>query len=909
METRKTIKKGVVTLVCLLLLASMFLMVACDEKNNTTGGGSDDGNGGEQLPSINIVTSVADGTVVNKGDKITFVVAVSDNSPYTVFVDNTDVAKVEGNTLFVMAEATKDLEFKLVVRINRLPGVTKAVTFKMKAPVKLPTISMKANKPELARLAKGDTITVNATASDGSDVLLSVSNETLAKVEGNVVTIVEEPTHEESLSVTATLKDYPSVYVTRQYYVKAPAIDGQVNGSNGNVLTTDAFKALGNKSITVNGVVTDYFFDSSDGATTTHEYISKVMMEEGKWYGEWYATPEDGSEPTVITDSFVASENANYVGSDGVIGRALQRVYIDKNNQVATRIEMGSLSVPYLWQNQHLWNHIEEFGTNISKKFVYRPNEDVFEYVWKEYDDQGAEHVADEYDYYLMTYLSFSFTPMLEDTLENVYFKMENGEITQVLAKTVEETGTNKNRAYTEAVFTFENVGTTTVPTIKPYEKDARNEPLATALEKMKNATSYTFETAEVATSTPTYNPGDYETGATASASFPAGANSGTVGLKGRVTQDAILLTRTGKYENYFEGNYPYYFEYKGYKNNADGTYDYFERNFKTQVFEGKRKYEGTIASAGIAPTWNLSADVFKFAGSNTDANNNTVTKYVLRSTQIIEGAAKEVCMHSDVNNTVASSQVAFTITVDSEGNVVSTTFPYEYPGYSGYCKTTYSQVNKTQFTDEFDGYVERVLPEWSDLKTVKYYHKHTSDLKQYDCYNAKAKDPYHFYPDKCTHIASLDVVINNVFGDNASVFPSASAFRRIFDDNLNLAGDTNEILGFFDYNTEVLPDESVKYTDFVTWTASAPDEYLDEKGALYGDGFNSFFERMNSEMQNLGFTFNSSVSDLTGGASGTLDKKAVYSIEGKLTIVYVIGRNNRVDVDVYNFGDYNIGA
>ena len=897
METRKRMKKSVIALVCVLLLASMVLtLVACDDK--------EDGN----VPTINIVTSVAEGSIVNKGDKITFVVAVSDNSAYTVTVSNTDVASIVGNTLYINAEASQDLDLNLIVSINRLPNVKKVVTFKMKAPVVLPTLTVKASKPEKTRLEKDDTVIVNAVSSDGSDVVLGVSNETLAKVEGNVVTIIAEPAHEESLTITASLKDYPSVLVARQYYVKAPTIDGQVTGANGNVLTTAAINALGNKSITVNGVVTDYFFDASDGSTTTNEYITKVLMEEGKWYGEWYATPEEGKQASVITDSFVATEEANYIGEGGVVGRGVQRVFIDKNNQVSKKLQTGSFSVPYLWDNQHYWNHIQEFATNISKKFVYRPDEDVFEYVWKTYTEEGLEVVEDEYDYYLMTYLSYSFTPMLDETLENVYFKMENGEITKVLAKTAEQTGSNKNRAYTEIVFTFENVGTTVVPNPQPYETDARNEALATALAKMKNATSYSFETAEITTQEPTIDPGDYELSASTSAtSFPAGASTGTVGLKGRITQDAILLTRTGKYSYTMDGDMPYHFQYTGYKNNADGTYDYFERNFKTQVFEGKRKYEGSIASAGIIPGWDISADVFKFAGSNTDADGKTVTKYVLRNTQIIEGAAKEVCMHTNVNNTIASSQVAFTIIVDSEGNVVSTTFPYEYPGYSGYCKTTYSQVNKTQFTDEFDGYVERVMPEWSDLKTVKYYHKHTSDLKQYECYNANAKDPYHFYPDKCTHIASLDVVINNVFGDNASVFPSASAFRRIFDDNLNLAGDTNGILGFFDYKTEELADGTEKYTDFVTWTASAPDEYLDEKGALYGDGFNSFFARMNSVMQNLGYTYNSGVSDLTGGASGTLDKKAVYSIEGKLTIVYEIGRNNRVDVDVYNYGDYKI--
>ena len=355
------------------------------------------------------------------------------------------------------------------------------------------------------------------------------------------------------------------------------------------------------------------------------------------------------------------------------------------------------------------------------------------------------------------------------------------------------------------------------------------------------------------------------------------------------------------------DGDLPYHFQYTGYKNNTDGTYDYFEYNFTKRQLEGKQKNEGTIASAGILPGWDISPNVFKFAGENTDADKKKVTKYVLRNTQIIEGAAKEVCMHSDVNHTVASSHVDFMITVDSDGNVVSTTFPYATASYAGYCKTTYSKVNQTQFTDEFDGYVQRVFSEWSDLKTIKYYHKHTSDLKQYECYNGKADDPYHYYPEKCTHIASLDVVINNVFKANASVFPKVSDFRRIFEDNLYLAGDTNDVLGFLDYKTEELADGTEKYTDYVTWVAKAPKKYLDENGALYGDGFNALFAQLNSVMIGLGYTYNSGVSDLTGGASGTIDKKAVYSVEGKLTIVFTLARNARIDIDVYNYGDYKI--
>lgn len=902
METRKRIKKSIVALVCVLLLASMvFSLVACDEK------------GDPNVPTINIVTTpYEDGATVSKGDKITFVVAVSDGSPYTVFVDNTDVASVKGNVLTINKDVTVDTDIKLIVKINRLPNVTKSVTFKMKAPVSLPTLSMTANKPEKSRLAKDDTITINASASDGSDVILSVSNENIAKIEGNVVTVIAEPEHEESLVVTATLANFPSVMKSKQYYVKAPEIAGQVTGKDGNVLTTDAIKALGNKSITVNGNVKDYFVDASDGSTTYNEYISKIMMEEGKWYGEWYAVnnseEEESSTPNIITDSFVSTEEANYVGEYGDIGHGIQRVFIDKNNKVSRKLETGSLSVPYLWENLHYWNHVEEFATNISKKFVYRPEEDVFEYVWKTIDSDGAEVVEDEYDYYLMTYISYSFTPMMDETLENFYFKMENGEITKIIAKTAEQTGSNKNRAYTIVEFTFENIGTTTVPEPTPYEKDSRNNALATALEKMRNATSYTFETAEVATSNPVGDPSDYEVSASTSASFPAGANTGTVGLTGRITEDAILLTRTGKYDYTMDGDMQYHMEYTGYKNNDNGTYDYFEYDFSEKALKGKRNYEGTIASAGVLPGWDLSEDVFVFDGSSTDRNGKTVTKYVLRNSQIIEGAAKEVCMHSNVKNTVASSNVEFSITVDSDGNVVSTTFPYAYGSYAGYCRTTYSKVNSTQFTDEFNNYIQRVLPEWEDLQTVKYYHKHTSDLSQYECYNAKGgENACHYYPDKCTHIEYLNVVIEKVFGDAASVFPKLSDFRKIFDDNVNMAGDTNDILGFYDFNHEELADGTDKYTDFVTWTASAPDEYLDANGALYGDGFNAFYARLNNVMVNLGYTYNSGVSDVTGGESGTIDKKLVYSVEGKLVIVYTVGRNNRVDVDVYNWKDYSV--
>lgn len=893
METRKTLKKSVISFVCVLMVACMLFLVACDDK------------GDDNLPSINITTSVDDGSIVTKGNKIQFLVAVSDNSPYEVSVDNEELAKLSGNTLIILKDATEDTEIKLTAKIKRLPNVSKTVTFKMTAPVQLPEIYMTSSKPENSRLEKGDKFTVNASSTDKSPVILSVSDETLATISGNEITIIGEPAHDSTLVVTATLKDFESVTKSRTYYVKAPTVKGQVQGKDGNILTTELIEALGNKNITVNGVVTDVFYDAADGSTTNREYQTKVMMSEGKWYGEWFATPVGDEKATVITDSYKASESADYKDANGTIGHATQRVYINKDNKVATKVQTDSMSFPYIWENQHYWNHIGQFAKNVEKKFVYRPEEDVFEYVWKIVDSEGKEYVDDEYDYYLMTYLSYSFTPMLEDTLENLYFKMENGQITKILAKTAEETGTNKNRAYTTIEFTFENIGETVVPDPAPYKHDVQNDALATALAKMKAATSYAFKTSEVATTTPTINEGDYtasisSASAAATTKFPAGGYSGTVGLAGKVTQDKVLLTRTGKYEYYSDDTAPYWFKYSGYYQIDESTYDYFEYNTTSKKLEGVNQYVGSLTE--LLPGWNLSADVFQFAGSQTDANNKTVTKYVLRNTQIIEEAAKEVCMHSDVNSTTASSQHAFTITVDSNGNVVSTSFPYAYSAYAGYCLTTYSKVNATDlFTDEFDGYQPRVLPEWEDLSTNAYYNLHTSDFKQYPCYNKKTGAFHDPSAGPCTHNVTLDVVIANVFKDNASAFPTMATFRRIFGDDINTPF-------FYEYDSEELADDTTVYTDYVKFTSVAPQKYLDEKNNLTKTGFNEMFAEIKSVMNSVGFTYNSGVSDVSGGLSGKADRKMVFSYGDKLTIVMTNNHTRYFWLSVYNFGDYNVG-
>lgn len=896
METRKFIKKSVCTLVCLLLIASLFLMVACDEK---------EGEGDENLPTIKVQTDVAEGSVLTKGQKVNFMVMISDDSPYTVSVSDETLAKVSGTTMQILKDVSVDTEISLIVSVDRFPNHKKFVTFQLKAPITLPTIYMSANKAENSRLDINDEITITATASDDSDVVLSVSDTTLASINGNVVKIIAQPEHETTLIVTVALKDFPTITASKSYYVMAPVVEGQVTGANGNVLTTQLIQALGNKNITVNAAVTDVYV-ADDGSEEEVEYKSTVKMDEGKWYGEWYAVVEDGVTPNVIVDSYRKSsttaktyETDYSTGISTVVeGHAFEKVYINKDNEVASQIQTDSRSYPYLWENNHLWNHMEEFASDVATKFVYRETEDVFEFYWKSVDSDGNVNIFDAYDEYLMTYLAYSFTPMLSDTFENLYIKMEDGEITQLLVKTA-ETVSGSSRYYTEVVFTFENIGETEVPEPQVYSADSRNEALATAIEKMKNATSYTFSTEEIATSSPSYDESDYTIdSASTAASFPMGAATGTVGITGKLVKgNAVLIKETGMYTSTMEGDAPYWMSYSGYKDNGDGTYDEFVYNSSTQRLEGTHQYSGTLND--MLPSWDFNVNIFKFNGSQTDANGKTVTKYVLRDSTISGEVAKEVCMHSNVKNTVSSSQYAFEIAVDSDGNVVYTSFPYEYSSYAGYCKTTYSKVNSTAFTDEFDTYVQRVLPEWSDIETSTYYYKHTNDFKKYDCYDEDKDDPYHV--GVCDHVATLDTVIYNVFGLTTAQFPTMATFRQIFGDNIYTPY-------FFEYDVTELADGSKQYTDYVFFTAQAPAEYLDDKGNLSDAKFLELYAKMISAFEgaNLGITASASNTDYTGGTIGQSDRWVAFANDN----IIISLNNNHTKyfwIEIHKLGDWTL--
>ena len=882
MEKRKFMKKGIVALVCILVLASMvFTMVACDDKD-------------EDLPTITIETEPEAGAELHGGDEVVFLVSISDNSPYTVFVDNEKLAKINGKKMQILKDPVMDTEINLIVKVNRFPNLTKSVKFVVKAPSTLPTLSMSSKTPSGTKLKEGDTVVINATSSDGSEVLLSVSDNKLASVSGNNVSIISTPEYTSLLTITASLKDYPSVTRERKYYVSAAEKEGEVKGKDGNVLTTESLKALGNESITVSGTVKDVYIDTENTANnSTDIYNTKVMMSDGAWYGEWYA---DGSKDNLIYDNYRKGDTADYtyVNNDGEIttgGHALERVYIGKNNTVQRKIESDSMSNAFVWENQHLWNHIAEMATDINSKFIYDSANDVFTYEWYIVENKNII-VKDQYDYYLMTYLSYSLTPFLDDTLDSISFRMENGNITKFFARTETETGDGKV-AYTEVELSFSDIGTTTVPEPTPY-KHIEDSALAKAIEKMKNATNYTFSAKEVATTKPTTDPSDYDMSASTSADFPTSAKKGTVGVVGRITSDKILLKRTGEYEQYNDSQY--WIEYTGYNQVSADKYDYFEYDPSTKKLVGTKKYNGTIAD--LIPQWDFSADVFKYVGGRKVLGENgqvvEYAEYVLCDSQIMGEIAKEFSMHSNAKNTVASSKYQLSILVDLKGNVVSTSYPYTYGRWFGYVETTYSDIGTTAFTDEFDGYQERVLPDWKDLSTDNYWCEHTTDLKKYKCYD-KENGTYH-KTGTCNHKANFAKIIKDVYDLEASQFISMDTLREIFGDG---------IYAFFSYDSEKLANGSYAYTDYISLTTQAPSEYLDDKGNLQAS-FGTFFDKVKSVMEKAGFTYNSGVSDISGGETGKLDRKMVFSND-KLTIAITNNHTRHCRLYIYNYGDYPI--
>lgn len=740
-------------------------------------------------------------------------------------------------------------------------------------PVKPVEITLTADKDTIK---KGETVNLSVSVTNAEDTSYtwSVNKDGIVRIQNNVLSVIADVKVDTNITVTATSNADKNKSASKTFLIKAPVVDGQVGE-----LTSEMIQELGNASITVDGLLTDYYTDFNQSFNNrTQQYEMKVTMEEGAWSGSWNAKVSGSLlAPTVISDTYVKGEVDGLKDQYGNVGHALERVYINKDNEVATATVKDYISIPAIWEAQHLWNHI---GNLQIDKFTYDVDNEVYKY--------NADLTTEE-DAYLMTYLSYSLTPLLSDTLSEVYFKIEDGKISKMIAQTetiyygeyVDENYQTKYDAlsYSEVVLTFSEVGTTKVAMPAPYEAPQHVDKLQAAINTMANAKNYTFHTVDTMTGAPSTDGGDYEIELSVQAKKGVHNNvsaNGTVGCYGQVTEDAVLYATTGKY-SYSMDDKVYHTEYSGLKQNNDGTYDEFEYkvNGNTGALTGTKRVKGNIFDA--LPHFDFSPNIFSFDGSTTQ-NGRLVYTFTLNETAIMRDVAMQVCAYSYADDASASASEKFTIVVDEAGNLVSTTFPYDLVSgtYRGYCTTMYGLVGETVLEEGlFDNYVPRaIINGWEDL-TVKYYAP-TFTGPSYD-ENAKT-------------------VIDATYSPEAvAELPSPTLFTEAFGDNLSGP--------FFDYKQKGTDaDGNPLYTSWIGFTAQSTKFDENTQITNYEEIIAALTEALTAE----GFKISPANTDTTGGESGRASRFVTF-VKEEIMIVIENNFTKFFWIDFYKTGDWSL--
>lgn len=719
------------------------------------------------------------------------------------------------------------------------------------------------------------TVTVNGT--EDKAYTWTVSEPTIVSVSSDdKLTVIGEVKIDKMVTVTATLTADSNVTASKTIKVVAPVVDGAVGE-----LTSEMLVAIGNPSITVTGTITDYYQDFNQAVnSSTEKYQMEVAMSEGAWRGSWYSEREKAN---VLSDNYRKGTVDGLKDQYGNIGHALQKVYIDKDNKVAIDTVKDYISVPAIWEAQHLWNHLGNLQIN---KFSYDAENEVYEY---------NINYSDMDDLYLMTYLSYSLTPMLDDTLNKVYLEIENGEIVKLLAQTeiIYYGSETKEEAdamsYTTVELTFSNVGTTVVEDPAPYEAPLYAEKLEAALKKMGDATNYTFHAKDTTTYAPVTDGGEYEVeSASSSSKAYARRNSivnfkvydnvssvGTVGCFGQITESAALFANTGKYSYTMDGK-PYYTNYTGYKQNEDGTFDTFKFNSKTMSLEGTKKTTGSMFD--VLPTFEFSASVFKFAGMSMNANGKSTYTFILRDSAITRDVALEISAYNYADDAAPATTNTLTIVVDEDGNFVNTVYPYSLVSgtYMGYVSTTYSHIGTTELdADLFDGYIPRVLKtSWSEYIT-KYYSPTFSTLD--------------------SHEEATSVVLEAVYGDDAKDLPAPSVFLNILGDNISGP--------FYNWKEKGVDEAgNVINTGYISITV-ATTEY-DENHQI--TNYEELMAELQAALEKEGFVLSKANTDTTGGASGRANRYVCF-IKGNIQIVIENNFTKYLWIYFYKTGDWSL--
>lgn len=864
MKFGKLFKKiMMVVLVCLFTLT----IVGCDETPD------------EETKKVEVTLSVSAETIkMGESASLTVEVKNAKDASYTWEISSNEIVAINENTLTVIKNVTEDTQVTITARSVEDKAVSASKTITVLAPVVTEKVTV-AVAASAETIKKGESVTLTVTVENATDksYTWTVSDETLVAIDDNTLTVLKDIKLDKIVTVTATSVADPTVSASKNIKVVAPKIDGQVGE-----LTSAMLAEIGNASITVNGTLTDYYTDFKQSSNNSkNDYSMTVEMEEGAWNGKWNVKNDIEN---VMVDCYRKSSIDGVKDQYGNVGHALERLYIDKDNKVASKIEKDYLSRPSIWESQHLWNHLSNLQIN---KFVYDAENEVYEY---------KANLSDIDDLYLLTYLSYSLTPLLEDTLVKVYLKVEDGEIVGLLGQTEilyygEDTEEDPDAmSYTTINLTFSNIGTTTVQDPEPYDAPEFVEKLQAAITNMQNAKNYTFMTTDVTTIAPSPDSGDYVVESTTSSSVKArlypirtlilskvqnnNSSVGTVGCFGQITEDAVLFADTMKYSYTMDGK-AYHTEYSGYKQNDDNTFDMFAYNSTLKTLAGTKKINGNISD--VLPSFEFSPNVFSFSGSSTK-NGKTLYKYTLNESAITRDLALEVSCYKYADDATASSTSRFSITVDGDGNLVETVYPYSLVSgtYVGYCKTTYSNIGTTELeADLFDGYVPREVKTSWDEYTVKYY------------------TPTFSSQDSRDEIGS--VVFEATYGESKKDIPAPQLFLDIFGDNINGP--------FFDDVTKGTDsDGNTIHSGYVSITTVSSE--VDENGKM--TNYNELMAELEEALLKEGFTKSVANCDTSGGENGLLNRYLCY-IKNDIQIVIENNYSKYLWIYFYKTGDWTL--
>lgn len=646
----------------------------------------------------------------------------------------------------------------------------------------LVSVNLSLDKTSLQKATEAnpdaDKANLTAWATGGAELVFATSSDLIEVVEEGkeyIVRLVGDVRFDTTATITASLKDNANISKTISIrLLQTRGNQEPVEGKNGIRLTKENLGEISNASITSTGVLSDITLTVSNGREDKNSYEMLVKMAQDRWYGAWNIM----GKKLVTSDTYVKSAttvNARDESGNIVAKNVMDRLYINSQNQLASKTVKNSASVPTLWENQHLWNHlttsyltVDDFNFDeevdaAALGYVSRGTSNTsmsaFKYRFDATDAQTA---------YLFAYIKQSLTPLAggDDAIEDLWVIVDSEGVLGIYAKTYVESywGTEDNtpvqgsepvsKSWSTIMLTLSDIGTTTVADPAPYTVGTRD--VYTILEKslsyMKDSKSYKFMAVDTATRAPTVNEDDYNvSGGVGSGSTGSGSSSGSathsgkfydhvdsVGLNGQAATGTmgyvvantanpfVLFEQVGKYDSSMDDNI-YHFTYTGYKGFTDGSgaayYEEFAYNSKIDGFAGTRIVNADIST--VLPLFNFSTALFKYDGSKVDGDREVYTFNLIDPTLTYD-VVQQMSIDKQRNSASSSAENTVQISVaydtskeesdPSAYTIVSTSYPYSFAGgtYAGYITTYYYGIGTTTITEnEVFGnkYQQRVLP------------------------------------------------------------------------------------------------------------------------------------------------------------------------------------------------------